>query len=193
MAMAVSSGVQENTISWSSNKLINQSNISVSAGQSYTVSSSIGNTDSDYLRLLANVSVQDTELTTDNFNTVCILYKVLYTDNDGNSKELMDSFFPKFQHEVNNTDTYVIINSPSKNINQIIVEIYNSETTETITVEKLEVQYNNVAVDAGNVEDTVENYLMTTGGVYVPILDTAPDTSDLPADRAYLYILRSLV
>lgn len=193
MAMAVSSGVQENTISWSSNKLINQSNISVAAGQSYTVSSSIGNTDSDYLRLLANVSVQDTELTTDNFNTVCVLYKVLYTDNDGNSKELMDSFFPKFQHEVNNIDTYVIINSPSKNINQIIVEVYNSETTETITVEKLEVLYNNVAVDAGNVEDTVENYLMTTGGVYIPILDTAPDTSDLPADRAYLYILRSLV
>lgn len=187
MAMAVSSGVQENTISWSSNKLINQSNISVSAGKSYTVSSSIGNTDSDYLRLLANVSVQDTELTTDNFNTVCILYKVLYTDNDGNSKELMDSFFPKFQHEVNNTDTYVIINSPSKNINQIVVEIYNSETTETITVKKLEVQYNNVAVDEETVTDIAKDVFNEAQLIYWDILDEFPaDISQKPIGYGFV-------
>lgn len=187
MAMAVSSGVQEQNISWNTNKIINQSNISIAAGQATSMGSGVIAINCDYLRIKAIVSVDDTTLSTDDFKTVSVVVTINYTDNDNNIKTLQHSFFPDFQHETNKIDTD-IINAPT-NIFDIGVEIFNYETTETIIVNNISIEYNNMPIDEETVNDIVDDYI-NNNMMHLQILNDLPDISTL--ENGSIFILETL-
>lgn len=187
MAMAVSSGVQEQDISWNTNKIINQSNISIDAGQATSIGSGSIAINCNYLRIKAIVSVDDTTLSTDDFKTVSVVVTIHYTDNDNNIKILQHSFFPDFQHETNKIDTE-IINAPT-NIFNMGVEIYNNETTETITVDNISIEYNNMPIDEETVNDIVDDYI-NNNMMHLQILNDLPDISTLY--NGSIFILETL-
>lgn len=97
----------------------------ISHGSSYLGSFDIG-TDCEYFKLTCGVETNDTTLTTDSFAAVCVDYEVAYRDEDGNTKLLVDSFYPKYKHENGGQADSTIINAPGT-IQSIQVNVTNNE------------------------------------------------------------------
>lgn len=187
MSMALSNTKSENDISFNSNSLVSLDGQQISAGGSYTLEEVAVGFKCDYLKLFVNISTSDTELTTDDYKTVTAVYKIKYIDDEekNTTKTNTECFSPKFQHEVNNKDTYVIIEVPAKKIVSISIIVYNNETTETVTIDKLRLFYSRLMDE----EETKE--VIKESGFIIPILDEAPDPSSVP--NGYVFILRGLV
>lgn len=191
MSLALSNTKSENNISFNSKSLVNLDNQQISAGGSYTLEEVTVGFKCDYLKLLVNISTSDTELTTDDYKTVTAVYKIKYIDDEetNTTKEITECFSPKYQHEVNNKDTYVIIELPAKKIVNINVTIYSNEETDNVTVEKLRLFYSRLMDEEETKETTKET--IKESGFIIPILDEIPDASSVP--NGYVFILRSLL
>lgn len=187
MSLSLSNTKSENDISFNSASLVSLDNQQISAGESYTLPEVAVGFKCDYLKLLANVSVGDTELTTDDYKTVTVVYRIEYLDDEeeGTTKVKTDCFYPKFQHEVNNKNTYTIIEVPAKKIVSINVKVYSNEETDTVKVEKLRLFYSRLMDEEGTKEVIQES------GFIIPILDELPDANVVP--NGYVCILRSLL
>ena len=187
MSLALSNTKSEKDISFNKKSLVNLDNKQVSAGKSYTLEEVTVGFKCDYLKLLVNISTSDTELTTDDYKTVTAVYKIKYIDDEETNitKEITECFSPKYKHEVNNKNTYVIIEVPAKKIVNINITVYNNETTETVTIDKLRLFYSKLMDEEGTKETIKES------GFIVPILDELPDPSSV--QNGYVFILRSLL
>lgn len=165
MAMSVSNKLSERNIPFSKNSMITLENISINSGGTYNTHVSDLNKKYQYLKLLCNVSVNNTELTTDAYHSVVVVYNITYLDDNGNSKLITEHFFPKYQHEVNNKDTYSIIELPYNTIQSIKISVYNNEEdTDNILVEKLSILYSSI-LD----EDTVQDMINSGGNPDIPV------------------------
>lgn len=187
MSLSLSNTKSENDISFNSASLVSLDNQQISAGGSYTLPEVSVGFKCDYLKILANISVGDTELTTDDYKTVTVVYRIEYLDDEetGETKVKTDCFYPKFQHEVNNKNTYTIIEVPAKKIVNINVKVYSNEEAEVVTVERLRLFYSRLMDEEGTKEVIQES------GFIIPILDELPDASAVT--NGYVCIVRSMI
>jgi hypothetical protein len=162
MSMAISTDVKENSISFNRSKYINLYNYTLNMGETYNESHTLDKKCA-YLKLVANISVSDETLTTDDYKNVCIVLGLNYVDDDGNVDVVYEHFYPKYQHEVNNTDTYVIFNTDNKRITSVDTTVINNEDyVDSIIIKDLYLLYN-LYID----EETVKEITATGGGSVV--------------------------
>lgn len=160
MSMALSDKKSESNISFNSNSLVNVDNQTVATGGQYSVPEIEIGYKCDYIKLLVNISISDTELTTSEFKSVTAVYKIEYIeDEEKNIKNIRTvCFTPKFQHEVGNKDTYTIIELPAKKITKINMTVYNNESTD-ISIDMARIYYSRL-MD----EEAVKEVAGTSGG-----------------------------
>lgn len=140
-----------------------------------------------YFKLLARVTSNDKTLSTDNFNKVSIVYKIMY-EVDGKESVVTNIFYPKYDFEIKDKADFTIISTPQTPINTIEVTIYNNEDVEVSIVEtglfisKL-VDANDIgdiAVDA--VQDAMYNNMFD---LVIPLIDQLPSINDVPDGVIY--------
>ena len=164
MSMALSNKKSESNISFNSKSLVNLDSQTVVAGGRYDVPEIEVGYKCDYIKLLVNVSTSDTDLTTDEFKSVTAVYKIEYIEDEEKNISNIRTvcFTPKFQHEVDNKDTYTIIELPAKKITKINMTVYNNEETD-ISIDVARIYYSRL-MD----EETVKE-IAGTGGGDVPV------------------------
>ncbi len=167
MSLSLSNTKSENDISFNSTSLVSLDGQQIAAGENYELPEVEVGFKCDYLKLLANISVGDTELTTDEYKTVTIVCKIEYMEDEETltTKPKTICFSPKYQHEVNNKDTYIIFELPAKKIVSINMTVYSNEETEVVTVDKLRLFYSRL-MD----EETIKEMIQTGGGD-VPVVN----------------------
>lgn len=160
MSMALSDKKSESNISFNSNSLVSVDNQTVATGGQYSVPEIEIGYKCDYIKLLVNISISDTELTTSEFKSVTAVYKIEYIeDEEKNIKNIRTvCFTPKFQHEVGNKDTYTIIELPAKKITKINMTVYNNESID-INIDMARIYYSRL-MD----EEAVKEVAGTSGG-----------------------------
>ena len=164
MSLALSNKKSENNISFNNRSLTSVDNQTVIAGGQYSVPEIEVGFKCDYLKLLVNISTSDTELTTSEFKSVTAVYKIEYIEDEEKNINNIRTvcFTPKFQHEVDNNDTYTIIELPAKKITKINMTVYNNESTD-ISIDMARIYYSRL-MD----EETVKE-MAGTGGGDVPV------------------------
>lgn len=191
MSLALSNTKSEKDISFNKKSLVSLDNKQVSSGKSYTLGEVKVGFKCNYLKMVVNISTSNTELTTDDYKTVTAVYKIKYIDDeeDNTTKEITECFSPKYQHEVKNKNTYVIIEVPAKKIVNINITVYNNETKETITINKLRLFYSRLMDEEETKKAAKEE--VDNSSFIIPILDSLPDPSSV--QNGYVFILRSLL
>ena len=164
MSLALSNKKSESNISFNSKSLVSLDSQTVVAGGQYSVPEIEVGFKCDYIKLLVNVSTSDTDLTTDEFKSVTAVYKIEYIEDEEKNISNIRTvcFTPKFQHEVDNKDTYTIIELPAKKITKINMTVYNNEETD-ISIDVARIYYSRL-LD----EETVKE-IAGTGGGDVPV------------------------
>ena len=159
MSMAIS-----DKISFSKKNILSVSDISISKNGTYENSITDINKKCSYIKIIANVSVSNKELTTDDFHPVAVIFNIKYIDDDDNIQTITDCFYPKYQHEVKNKDTYTIIDLPNDKISSIDIEVINSEdAVSSVNLDKLQVKLK-LVVNEDTVKDIVNGGESGSGG-----------------------------
>lgn len=166
MSMSISDGIKEEKISFNKNSILTVAGETINTGETYKVGTDIINKKCDYLKVVGNISVSDESLTTDEFHPVVIMFEIKYEDEDGNHSLIYEHFYPKYQHEVGNKDTYTIIELKNKKLVDINVSVINNEDyTDSVVIDKLQIFYS-LIID----EETVQEMIATGGGGEVPVV-----------------------
>lgn len=166
MSMSITNGIKEDKISFNKNSLLTIAGESLSTGETYEASTGLINKKCDYLKVVGNISVNDDSITTDDFHPVVVLFEIKYEDEEGNHSLIYEHFYPKYQHEVGNKDTYTIIELKNKKVVDINVSVVNNEDyVDSITVDKLQIFYS-LIID----EETVQEMINGGGSGEVPVV-----------------------
>lgn len=166
MSMSISNEIKEDKISFNKNSILAVAEETLSTGETYKASTGTINKKCDYLKVLGNISVNDESITTDEFHPVVVLFEIKYEDDDGNHSLIHEHFYPKYQHEVGNKDTYTIIELKNKKIVDINIEVINNEDyVDSVVIDKLQIFYS-LIID----EETVQEMIQTGGGGEVPVV-----------------------
>lgn len=166
MSMSISDGIKEEKISFNKNSILTVTGETINTGETYKVGTDIINKKCDYLKVVGNISVSDKSLTTDEFHPVVIMFEIKYEDEEGNHSLIYEHFYPKYQHEVGNKDTYTIIELKNKKLLDINVSVINNEDyTYSVVIDKLQIFYS-LIID----EETVQEMIATGGGGEVPVV-----------------------
>lgn len=164
MSLALSNKKSENNISFNNKSLASLDNQTVVAGGQYSVPEIEVGYKCDYIKLLVNVSTNDTELTTSEFKSVTAVYKIEYIEDEEKNINNIRTvcFTPKFQHEVGNKNTYTIIELPAKKITKINMTVYNNESTD-INIDIARIYYSRL------MDEEAVKEIAGTGGGDVPV------------------------
>lgn len=166
MSMSISDGIKEEKLSFNKNSILTVAGETINTGETYVVGTDIINKKCDYLKVVGNISVSDESLTTDEFHPVVIMFEIKYEDEKGNHSLIYEHFYPKYQHEVGNKDTYTIIELKNKKLVDINVSVINNEDyTDSVVIDKLQIFYS-LIID----EETVQEMIATGGGGEVPVV-----------------------
>lgn len=166
MSMSISDGIKEEKLSFNKNSILTVAGETINTGETYKVGTDIINKKCDYLKVVGNISVSDKSLTTDEFHPVVIMFEIKYEDDEGNHSLIYEHFYPKYQHEVGNKDTYTIIELKNKKLVDINVSVINNEDyTDSVVIDKLQIFYS-LIID----EETVQEMIATGGGGEVPVV-----------------------
>lgn len=165
MSMSISNEIKEDKISFNKKSIFIVGGEELSTGETYKASTGLINKKCEYLKVLANISVDDDSITTDDFHPVVVLFEIKYEDDDGNHSLIHEHFYPKYQHEVLNKDTYTIIELKNKKLVDINVEVINNEDyTDSVIIDKIQIFYS-LIMD----EETIQEMISTGGGGTVPV------------------------
>lgn len=165
MSMSISNEIREDKISFNKKSIFIVAGEELNTGETYKASTGLINKKCEYLKVLANISVDDDSITTDDFHPVAVLFEIKYEDDDGNHSLIHEHFYPKYQHEVSNKDTYTIIELKNKKIVDINVEVINNEDyTDSVIIDKIQIFYS-LIMD----EETIQEMISTGGGGTVPV------------------------
>lgn len=138
--IAISDKIEERTLDFRSNSLISlESPWSYSSGTrlpgplilnpNITASLTINNVNKKvtYFKILANITSDDTSLSSQSSKNVAVIYKIEYTDS--NIADTTDIFYPNFDFE-EDCENYTIIELSGDTIKKITIQIINSEDTQ---------------------------------------------------------------
>ena len=166
MSMSISNEIKEDKLSFNKNSILTIAGETINTGETYEVGTDIINKKCDYLKVVGNISVSDESLTTDDFHPVVVLFEIKYEDEDGNHSLIYEHFYPKYQHEVGNKDTYTIIELKNKKLVDINVDVINNEDyVDSISIDKLQIFYS-LIID----EETVQEMINKGGSGDVPVI-----------------------
>jgi hypothetical protein len=166
MSMSITNGIKEDKISFNKNSLLTIAGESLGTGETYEASTGLINKKCDYLKVVGNISVNDDSITTDDFHPVVVLFEIKYEDEEGNHSLIYEHFYPKYQHEVGNKDTYTIIELKNKKVVDINVSVVNNEDyVDSISIDKLQLFYS-LIID----EETVQEMINAGGSGEVPVV-----------------------
>lgn len=136
-----------------------------------------------YIRLKVRLDADNKSLTTDTFHAVSAIYKITYTDDNGN-EDIIYNFTPKYIFEDSFKDEDISdIETPSKTINNIQVDIVNKEEESIKIVETglymcrvVDKTYiSETATEA--IQDSLENNTMD---LVIPLIDDISEMNGKP-------------
>lgn len=155
---------------------------SVEANGSYTISRQNINKECEYLKLVCGLTSADKSLTTDFYGAVCVDYTIHYKDEDGLLRTMVDSFYPKYKHENNNSEDSTIISAPGE-ISYISITVTNNEDI-SVDISDFKVYISELVAEVTpeDVGDKLSQYYNNGGQttLVIPLVQTLPDVHSVP-------------
>jgi hypothetical protein len=215
MSLAVSNKIDEKSISWNSESILNNnsawsiisgvatlgSKITLGSGAEISLTLDLSGKEykGNYLKLITHLTCDDTTLSTDNVHNVCVICEVNYlVETDGKKEEelVMYEYYPKYDFEESYNKDYTIVQALNSKIKSINVSIVNYESVPVeITGTGLYISY---VIDEGTVQTVVNNTINSytnQRASCIDVLSADPNPSTVPnginAPYCYMWILRS--
>lgn len=165
MSMSISDDVKEKSIKFNKKTLYEEYNIILKSGEQSEETTIEVNKSYDYIKILMTIFEDSETLSTDAVHNVCGILSIVYIDDDENETTVNSCFYPKYQHEVNNKNTYTIIETEgSSTIKEIRFSFFNDEDID-VYVGKFKIYYSQgISEDA--IDSAVNDY-STSGNAHV--------------------------
>lgn len=214
MGVSFNNNINEKAINFSSDSLLsNISNWIISSGTGQISDTIILNSMSSctlelnsplemqqvkYLKILADITCEDTSISTDNEHYLSVCCNIRLKDTNNNISDTVELFYPKFSFEElrdeNIISNYSIIATDDKIIESIQITIYNNYTDLAVSITNTGLYYSLSPVDGNYLNDYLnsEQYLDSLFSDYVsglesgkyqlviPLVNELPDINSVP-------------